>query len=135
MIPKNLFQESNISPENQIWNSFISLIVMHEFNDLTDSQKDSALAFYYDSEVNNGGHSAYFDSYPDIPPQTVADALKKIGAEYFSGIFFNAYMYGENDDYVTVDDLFGNHTPNLTTILREYVFAHAREIGLLQEGK
>jgi hypothetical protein len=44
------------------WNSFIEIISSNEFHDLTPKQRIAQLAFWYDSEVQNGGHLYYFEN-------------------------------------------------------------------------
>ncbi|QNU68187.1 DUF4375 domain-containing protein [Ruminiclostridium herbifermentans] len=42
------------------WNQFIDLLAMEDYKDLTEIQRVAYLCFWYDSEVQNGGHLQYF---------------------------------------------------------------------------
>jgi hypothetical protein len=43
-----------------VWNAFIDLCAMEEYGELSATQRLGHLAFWYDSEVQNGGHLQYF---------------------------------------------------------------------------
>jgi Domain of unknown function (DUF4375) len=45
-----------------LWNTFIDLLACEEYEDLTSIQRVAHLAFWYDSEVQNGGHYQYFEN-------------------------------------------------------------------------
>jgi hypothetical protein len=45
-----------------IWNTFVELMVDEEFESLNDIQRVAYLCFWYDSEVQNGGHLQYFEN-------------------------------------------------------------------------
>ena len=38
------------------WNAFIDLVATEDANSLTATQRTAQLAYWYDSEVQNGGH-------------------------------------------------------------------------------
>ena len=43
-----------------VWNSFVDLCAMEEYADLSPTQRQGHLVFWYDAEVQNGGHLQYF---------------------------------------------------------------------------
>lgn len=44
---------------NVAWNAFVDLLAMEDYEILGELQKDAYLVFWYDSEVQNGGHFQY----------------------------------------------------------------------------
>ena len=45
-----------------IWNAFVDLIAVESYEQLSPVQRMAHLAFWYDSEVQNGGHGQYFEN-------------------------------------------------------------------------
>jgi Domain of unknown function (DUF4375) len=45
-----------------VWNTFISLLTKSNYKDMNDIQSVAMLSFWYDSEVQNGGHLQYFEN-------------------------------------------------------------------------
>ncbi|MBQ7131108.1 MAG: hypothetical protein IJO29_00915 [Oscillospiraceae bacterium] len=117
-----------ISDKDRIWNYFIENICHKDFSTLTNLQKDAVLCFWYDAEMNSGGHSGYFDCYSDTDTEELACALKRIAGEDFADNFLNALKYGDDDDYEKSDDSFYSFTPSLTDRLIEFIIKHKNEI-------
>jgi hypothetical protein len=44
------------------WNAFVNLLAMEQPDDLTATQRHAHFAFWYDSELQNGGHLQYFEN-------------------------------------------------------------------------
>lgn len=78
--------------------------------------------------MNSGGHSGYFDCYPDTDPEALACALTRIAGEDFADNFLNAFEYGDDDDYEKSDDAFYSFTPSLTDRLIEFIIKNKNEI-------
>ena len=114
----------------QLWNHFISLATMNHLSSLTQEQQTAVIVFWYDAEVNNGGHLAYFENHPHIPSDNLIHALQEVGADSFVENFQNAVAHGPYDDYITVDQAFDNISPSLTVILRQYVVSHSTKLKL-----
>jgi len=76
--------------EYQIWNSFIDLLAMESEEDLTEIQKHAQRAFWYDSEIQNGGHLQYFENRSMNDYSEVINSLKIIGANEYSIILKKA---------------------------------------------
>jgi Domain of unknown function (DUF4375) len=66
--------------QGERWNAMIHLLALSPLHDLTPVQRTACLAFWYDSEVNNGGHWQYFCNRDDDPNEVIA-SLKEIGAK------------------------------------------------------
>lgn len=94
--------------EYYLWNRFIECLANEKFgDDLSEIQQIAKLCFWYDAEMNNGGHCGYFDCYADEDFDNVEKSLIDIGAEEYSKNFKIAIKTGENDDYVSTDYKFG----------------------------
>jgi hypothetical protein len=50
------------SDPDLVWNTFIDLLAMEEYEDLAPDQRPAHLIFWYESEVQNGGHGQYFEN-------------------------------------------------------------------------
>lgn len=56
-----------------IWNAFVDLVAMEEYTSLSDVQRQGHLVFWYESEVQNGGHLQFFlNRGTDLLNETVA---------------------------------------------------------------
>ncbi len=64
----------------QVWNAFVDLLAMEEYDNLSDIQRIAHLAFWYDTEVNNGGHLQYFENKRTNHLTDTINALKTLGA-------------------------------------------------------
>jgi len=105
------------------WNRFVADAFSREPSSLSGRFKTAALVLYYDSEVNNGGHSAFFDCYPDISPCDMVSALRSVGADHYANNCEKAYCVGSLDDYVEADTVFGSYAPALIEFLMRYVLS------------
>jgi hypothetical protein len=45
-----------------VWNAFVDLLAMEQYEDLTPRQRVAHLVFWYESEVQNGGHLQFFEN-------------------------------------------------------------------------
>lgn len=45
-----------------VWNAFIDILSAEDYDDLSPGQTIPHLVFWYDAEVQNGGHGQYFDN-------------------------------------------------------------------------
>ena len=45
-----------------VWNAFVDLLAMEEYRDLTPVQRAAHLVFWYEHEVQNGGHLQFFEN-------------------------------------------------------------------------
>jgi len=57
---RTLSQADVTSQPHLVWNAFVDLLAMEDFDDLSAVQRPAHLVFWYDSEVQNGGHLQYF---------------------------------------------------------------------------
>jgi Domain of unknown function (DUF4375) len=45
-----------------VWNAFVDLLAMEAYQDLTPEQRAAHLVFWYEHEVQNGGHLQFFEN-------------------------------------------------------------------------
>jgi len=63
-----------------IWNAFVDLIATERYEELTPEQRPAHLAFWYDAEVQNGGHLQYFENRGVERLDETIHALDALGA-------------------------------------------------------
>ena len=63
----------------RVWNAFVELIACTDFEDLAAGQRVAHLAFWYDAEVQNGGHYQYFLNLAGVRASITVDALLELG--------------------------------------------------------
>jgi hypothetical protein len=63
-----------------LWNAFIDIVSMESYDELSDIQKTAQLCFWYDSELQNGGHLQYFLNQGKDNAEKAIIACEKIGA-------------------------------------------------------
>jgi len=78
--PRKISRSSNDNFSGIVWNAFVDLCAMEELWNLTPIQCRAALAFWYMSEVNNGGHFQYFLNKRHFDHHEVVKALRVLGA-------------------------------------------------------
>ena len=65
----------------QAWNAFVNLVATEHYEDLDNVQRAAHLCFWYDSEVQNGGHLQYFENRGTMLLNETLAALRLLGAE------------------------------------------------------
>lgn len=103
------------------WNRFIEEVCHRDIDTLSVLQKNAVLCFWYDAEMNSGGHSGYFDCYPDTVPQELVDAIIAVGYKAIADNYQKALSDGENDGWVETDSIYYDFSPSLSDCLEEYV--------------
>ncbi|MFC7686410.1 DUF4375 domain-containing protein [Ureibacillus sp. GCM10028918] len=90
MIKRMVTKEMLVDNPYEKWNQFIDLLAMEECGDLTELQKVAHLCFWYDIEVQNGGHLQYFLNRGTKLVKESVNALKTIGANSQAAILTKA---------------------------------------------
>ena len=103
------------------WNRFIVEVCHRDIETLSELQKKAVLCFWYDAEMNSGGHSGYFDCYPDAVPEELVDAIISIGYKAIADNYQKALRDGESDGWVETDRIYYDFSPSLCDCLQEYV--------------
>ncbi len=89
------------------WNAFIDLIAVEDYEDLNEVQQIAHLIFWYDSEVNNGGHFQYFVNQSGKRAKETLQALSKMNMTCQHKILEEAYQFilqNPLDEILSVDD-------------------------------
>lgn len=145
MIKRTLTKEQIEKEPWQIWNSFVDLVAMEEYDDLTETQKVASAIFWYHSEVQNGGHMQYLANHGIEHLRETIKALEKIGNKDFlpllseaNKIYSSLDLEGIEDveEYVDIaldnhfgecDDKFYDIVPTLDEILEKYLYEYQNE--------
>jgi Domain of unknown function (DUF4375) len=134
-----------------VWNTFIQILTQ-DYNEMSDIQAVAHHAFWYDSEVQNGGHIQFFEnvfsSYKDnqeVFLSATYEALNIVGAEHQAKIIDNAIKqyYSEirkhpstveefvelelEDEFGKFDELYYKCSPEMNYCLETYLQAHKDE--------
>jgi len=123
-----------------VWNAFIDLLAMEEYDDLSSLQRKAHLVFWYESEVQNGGHGQYFENRGlNRLAETVA-ALRDLGLGCQAQVLSRAVAafssaepgtdWADTLDDVFIeelDDAFHQCTPTVTEALEKHLAEHASE--------
>lgn len=110
------------------WNQFIQTVCMGDGDDLSPVQRNAFLCFWYDAEVNNGGHGQYFDLHPHVAPEEAAAAIRAVAASAIAENLLKAALEGERDDYRAADAAYRSFDPPLIDCLQAYVERNHVEI-------
>lgn len=72
------------------WNAYVHLLAVEKYEDLTPVQADASLIFWYDSEVQNGGHFQYFVNKGVVKAELAVTALGRLDATNHQRILSDA---------------------------------------------
>jgi hypothetical protein len=135
-----------------VWNAFINLIAIEEYEDLAPIQRVAHLAFWYDTEVQNGGHYQYFENPAGKRRHEAIEALLALGlgcqAEVLRqatvawgskhrkpplsvGEFAATSLEGEFRD---LDSTYYACKPEITDRLKSYLAEHQDEFVVIDES-
>jgi hypothetical protein len=74
-----------------VWNAFVDLLAMTRHDDdLEPRQLSAHLAFWYESEIQNGGHFQYFENYGLAQAEETVISLRQLGAESQASVLARA---------------------------------------------
>jgi hypothetical protein len=62
------------------WNAFIQLLALTDYDELAPQQRAAHLVFWYESEVQNGGHLQYFTNNSYERSEEALRSLVELGA-------------------------------------------------------
>jgi hypothetical protein len=126
----------------EVWNAFVNLIAFENYADLDAVQRPAHLCFWYDSQVQNGGHLQYFENRGTVLLAETLAALKTLGAEcQFAVLETAGHLYASRqrkrietrEEYVVTaktgefDDLDAAYyacQPSMQALLRQYLERH-----------
>ena len=77
---RSLTKEEVKAEPFRIWNAFVDVLAMEDYNELSPEQRPAHLVFWYESEVQNGGHFQYFENRGTEHLAATVEALGLLGA-------------------------------------------------------
>lgn len=80
MIIRSITKQEVDEEPDCIWNAFVDLLAMEEYDDLSREQRLAHLVFWYESEVQSGGHIQYFENRGMTYLDDAVNALGVLGA-------------------------------------------------------
>lgn len=80
MIRRSLTKQEVETEPYRIWNAFVDLLAMEDYGQLSREQGPPHLVFWYESEVQNGGHFQYFENRGTEYLAATVEALGLLGA-------------------------------------------------------
>jgi len=135
-----------------VWNALIQLITESNHEDLNEIQSIPLFAFWYDSEIQNGGHLQYFENKlklfrnkEQLFVDTTMEALNILGAKeqnkilsdaskkYLSQIRKHPSKVKEfcelalEDEFGEFDRLYYKCSPDMNSFLENYLQTHLNE--------
>ena len=78
MIRRQLKSSEVADNPHLVWNAFVDLIAVEDYFALTQIQQLAHLVFWYDSEVQNGGHLQYFANSAGERAEETLKALQSL---------------------------------------------------------
>ena len=141
---------SRLQKEPQLlWNTFVKFLSTADTREMNDVQMAAQLPFWYDAEVQNGGHLMYFENNctklgdkVDVLIMATLDALKIIGAGRqaqvlgrAADVYFSQPRQHTKDpdeysqielegEFEKFDIEYGQVSPAIDDLLKEYLQAH-----------
>lgn len=90
-----------------IWNTFVEILALSAYEDLEESQRAPHLVFWYEHEIQNGGHLQFFENRPAELVEPTLSALQVLGAEIYIPILSEAigrWNSRQREELQAVDD-------------------------------
>jgi len=104
---RELKQTDIDSDPNLLWNEFVDIIAMSDFDESEKIIEAASLCFWYDSELQNGGHLQYFENQGIENSKKVSESLVTIGAKPQKKVYEKAlkvWMSKVRDSIDTVEE-------------------------------
>jgi hypothetical protein len=122
------------------WNAFVDLLAMEQYETLSPLQRKAHLVFWYESEVQNGGHGQFLENRGATPiPETIA-ALDDLGLPEQAALLGRVHSVlstrGLGTSWATVfedgeleglDDTFHACRPSIMEALERHLAEHTAE--------
>jgi len=135
-----------------VWNAFIDLLATEKFEDLEQLQRIAHLAFWYDSEVQNGGHYQYFANPAGRRRHETIEALLALGLGCQASVLRQATsLWGSKDrelplsvgefvdnalegEFSKLDATYYDCSPTTTAGLESFLVEHQDEFVVIDES-
>jgi hypothetical protein len=123
----------------RVWNEYVGLLAMEDYRNLDLVQRPAHLVFWYENEVQNGGHLQYFENRGTAQLAETIEALGLLGAvcqqrilQSVGDLFLSRLrsriesveQYCEialQGEFSSFDSQFGECTPSLQECLEGYL--------------
>jgi hypothetical protein len=133
-----------------VWNAFVGLLALSSYQELDDVQGPAHLAFWYESEVQNGGHLQSFENRPSELTEPTLAALRILQADRYVPIlseairrwrsrprekfetaeaFVSAGIDGEFDD---LDKAYYSSEATMIKLLENYLYARQNAFLIIE---
>ena len=130
--------------DGERWNAMNDLLAFSDLEDLTPIQRKAHLAYWYMSEVYNGGHWQYFCNKAEYDHKEVVESLRGLGCEEHAEILIKAlsrlpeniclpntvheFIDGYDEvDLLDLDVEFGECSKRIEDYLENYLDQHESE--------
>jgi hypothetical protein len=131
-----------INEPYQLWNEYVDLLAMSDYDALEPVQRVAHLVFWYESEVQNGGHLQYFENQGTTHLDKTIAALRHLHGNCYSEVLAAAKvqyysrprtkiqstteyvataLQGEFDQF---DQAFAQCRPEIVDLLKAYLNDH-----------
>ena len=128
MLPSTIAKRDADRDPNLIWNTFVELLAKGRYDDLSPEQRPAHLVFWYENEVQNGGHDQYFENCGTEHLEETITALESLGANCQRSILRAAtkkFLAAEGDVSLSAfDTRFENCTLSLVEHLQNHLAQH-----------
>ena len=140
-----LERQAAIRNPGLVWNAFVDLIATEEYEALSEIQRAAHLGFWYDAEVQNGGHLQYFENSAGVRAAEAKGAIIQMGGATLAAVlgeaielwrsrtrirsqtaeeFVGAALEGE---FQGLDARYGECNPSMHDLLARYLREHEEE--------
>lgn len=104
MIKRKILKESIGIERGLIWNAYVDLVCMEEYEDLTEIQRVGKALFWYENEVMNGGHMQFLINRGIEELELTIKALKFVYHNEFIQLLEDAKMIYSKLDFSQIVD-------------------------------
>lgn len=77
---RKLTKQEVLAEPFRVWNAYVNLLALEDYQDLSPEQRPAYLVFWYDCEVQNGGHFQYFENRGTEHLTATIEALSLLGS-------------------------------------------------------
>ena len=140
--PRKVTREQVRKEPHIIWNQFVDLLAMSDYDQLTPKQRAAQLVFWYYNEVENGGHLQYFENRGPEHAALTIKALKILGAERHARVLVRALARfnskkrsriksveeyvetAQEVEFASFDQKYAECQPELDDVLKRFLAKH-----------
>jgi len=105
MIKRKISKDLIGKERGLIWNAYVDIVCMEEYDKLTEIQQVGKALFWYENEVENGGHLQYLFNRGIEELELTIKALKFVYHNDFIPLLEQAKKIYDNLDFSKVEDI------------------------------